>query len=79
VAAALKRALEMPLEERCERHGPMLEHLLAHDVEDWAEDYLSALAEAQERPGLLSGLRALFNPAILAPPKTTAQASARSN
>ena len=27
VAAALKRALEMPLEERRERHAPMLEHL----------------------------------------------------
>jgi trehalose 6-phosphate synthase len=72
VAAALKRALEMPLDERRERHGPMLKHLLEHNVERWAEDYLSALAETRQRPGLLTSLRAFFNPAMLAPatPKT---------
>ena len=32
VAAALKRALEMPLEERRERHAPMLRHLMENDV-----------------------------------------------
>ena len=36
VAAALKRALEMPLEERRERHAPMLEHLLENDIKKWA-------------------------------------------
>jgi trehalose 6-phosphate synthase len=27
-----KRALEMPSAERCERHGPMLAHLLENDI-----------------------------------------------
>jgi trehalose 6-phosphate synthase len=58
VAAALKRALEMPLTERRERHGPMLEHLLVHNVKLWAESYLSALTETRQRPSLISDLRA---------------------
>jgi trehalose 6-phosphate synthase len=62
VAAALKRALEMPLFERCERHGPMLEHLLVHNIERWAEDYLTALAETRQRPSLISELRAFLGP-----------------
>jgi trehalose 6-phosphate synthase len=62
VAAALKRALEMPLFERRERHGPMLEHLLVHDIEHWAESFLSALAETRQRPSLISDLRAFLNP-----------------
>jgi trehalose 6-phosphate synthase len=62
VAAALKRALEMPLFERRERHGPMLKHLLVHNVEHWAESYLSALAETRERPSLMSDLRAFLSP-----------------
>jgi trehalose 6-phosphate synthase len=62
VAAALKRALEMPLLERRERHGPMLEHLLFHNIERWAEDYLTALAETRLRPSLISELRAFFSP-----------------
>jgi trehalose 6-phosphate synthase len=62
VAAALKRALGMPLFERRERHGPMLEHLLVHDIELWAEDYLAALAETRQRPSLMSELRAFLSP-----------------
>jgi trehalose 6-phosphate synthase len=62
VAAALKRALTMPLFERRERHGPMLEHLLVHNIELWAEDYLAALAETRQRPGLMSDLRAFLSP-----------------
>ena len=62
VAAALKRALGMPLFERRERHGPMLEHLLVHNIELWAEDYLAALAETRQRPSLISELRALLSP-----------------
>ena len=42
VASALKRALEMPVDERRERHAPMLAHLQANDITKWAEDYLSA-------------------------------------
>jgi trehalose 6-phosphate synthase len=50
----------MPLIERRERHGPMLAHLLEHDVEHWAEAFLSTLAETRQRPGLIEGLRAIF-------------------
>jgi len=60
VAAALKRALEMPLAERRERHTPMFEHLLANDVEHWAESFLSTLQETRQRPGLIEGLRTMF-------------------
>jgi len=62
VAAALKRALEMPLEERRERHAPMLEYLLHNDIKRWADSYLSALTDNWSRFGLLGGLRALFAP-----------------
>jgi len=62
VAAALKRALGMPLFERRERHSPMLELLLVHDIEHWARSYLSALAETRERPSLMSDLRAFLSP-----------------
>ena len=37
VAAALKQALEMPLEERRARHGPMLEYLIENDIKNWAD------------------------------------------
>jgi len=62
VAAALKRALGMPLLERRERHGPMLEHLLVHNIERWAQDYLAALGETRQRPSLMSELRAFLQP-----------------
>jgi trehalose 6-phosphate synthase len=67
VAAALKRALEMPLSERRERHGPMLKHLLVHNIERWAEDYLTALAETRQRPSLISEFRAFFSPSESSP------------
>jgi trehalose 6-phosphate synthase len=60
VAAALKRALEMPLAERRERHAPMLEQLMEHDIKKWAEDYLSALVGGPPSRKLLAGIRALF-------------------
>jgi trehalose 6-phosphate synthase len=60
VAAALKRALEMPREERRERHAPMLEYLRENDIRRWADDYLTALGETRQRPGILGSLRALF-------------------
>ena len=53
VAAALKRALEMPLAERRERHQPMLAHLMEYDIKKWAEDYLSTLVEGP--PGRPAG------------------------
>jgi trehalose 6-phosphate synthase len=60
VAAALKRALEMPLEERRERQARMFEHLARNDIELWAKTYLQALADLRQKPGLLEGLRTLF-------------------
>jgi trehalose 6-phosphate synthase len=60
VAAALKRALEMPLAERRERHEPMLAHLMEYDIKKWAEDYLSMLVEGPPARSLLAGIRALF-------------------
>ncbi|MBV8661969.1 MAG: alpha,alpha-trehalose-phosphate synthase (UDP-forming) [Hyphomicrobiales bacterium] len=63
VAAALKRALEMPREERRARHASMLEYLLEHDIKRWADDYLTTLGEVRQRGGLLDSLRALFGAA----------------
>ena len=54
-AEAIATALEMPLEERRERHGRMFAHLATNDVDRWAERFLSALAESHQRPGFLSG------------------------
>ena len=61
MAAALKRALEMPLAERRDRHAPMLAYLEENDINRWADSYLSALADSGPRSGLLDGLRALFS------------------
>ena len=60
VAGAIKRALEMPLEERRERHAPMLAHLQANDITKWAEDYLTNLADARSARRLINSLRMLF-------------------
>jgi trehalose 6-phosphate synthase len=60
VAAAIKQALEMPLDERRERHGPMLAHLIEHSVEQWSDSFLSTLGETRQRPSLIEGLRAMF-------------------
>jgi trehalose 6-phosphate synthase len=60
VAAALKRALEMPLAERRERHAPMFEHLLTYDIDHWGDSFLSTLKETRQRPNLIEGLRSMF-------------------
>jgi trehalose 6-phosphate synthase len=44
VAESLQRALHMPLAERKERHGAMLQHLREYDITRWREDYVTALA-----------------------------------
>ncbi|MBV9288487.1 MAG: alpha,alpha-trehalose-phosphate synthase (UDP-forming) [Hyphomicrobiales bacterium] len=62
VAAALKRALEMPLEERRARHAPMLTHLLSNDIQRWARSYLSALINGSPARRLIDGIRSLFKP-----------------
>ena len=60
VAGALKRALEMPVDERRERHAPMLAHLQDFDITRWAEDYLSALVEGRGSRSLFNSLRTFF-------------------
>jgi trehalose 6-phosphate synthase len=64
VAAALKQALEMPLDERQSRHAPMLEYLVENDIRNWADSYLSALSESSQSLRLLDGIRAFFAGAI---------------
>ena len=63
VAAALKRALSMPLEERRERHAPMIAHLLKNDIDKWAKTYLSTLIDGPRQRSLFGGIRSLFKPA----------------
>jgi trehalose 6-phosphate synthase len=60
VADAIKQALEMPLEERVKRHQRMFARLETYDIARWAADFLAALGEAREQPGLLMSLRELF-------------------
>jgi trehalose 6-phosphate synthase len=60
VAAAIKQALEMPLIERIDRHGPMLARLLDHTVDQWSDAFLTALGETRQKQGLIEGLRAMF-------------------
>ena len=60
VAAALKQALEMPQDERRRRQEPMMAQVLKHDIDHWAEQFLSTLGETRQRPGLLESLRGLF-------------------
>jgi trehalose 6-phosphate synthase len=64
IAAALKRALEMPTAERRARHEPMLEYLVENDIGNWADSYLEALAESSQNVGLLNGIRAFFAGAV---------------
>jgi trehalose 6-phosphate synthase len=59
VAVALKRALEMPLPERRERHAAMLDRLMTSDIETWAESYVSALVESHPARGIFDGIRSL--------------------
>jgi trehalose 6-phosphate synthase len=62
VAAALKRALEMPREERRERHAPMLAHLLKNDIKRWSRSYTSTLVARRNGRSLLGVMRHLFKP-----------------
>jgi trehalose 6-phosphate synthase len=48
VARALKQALAMPLENRCARHGRMLEALLKNTIAQWHESFIAALTSASE-------------------------------
>ncbi|MFG1412153.1 alpha,alpha-trehalose-phosphate synthase (UDP-forming) [Xanthobacter sp. VTT E-85241] len=45
MALALRRALEMPLDERLERHARMMAVLKRNDIDSWAQSFLEALNE----------------------------------
>ncbi len=46
MAAALQRAITMPLAERQERHGKLMERVKTHDVASWRKAFLADLAAA---------------------------------
>ena len=60
MAEAIRTALEMPLDERRDRHVPMLDHLMQNDIDNWADRFLAALAEARGRSSIVGTLRDLF-------------------
>jgi trehalose 6-phosphate synthase len=60
MAEAIREALDMPLDERIDRHTRMLEHLAANDIDRWAERFLTSLGGSRKHPGLLRGFQRLF-------------------
>ena len=48
VAAAIARAMSMPIEERRERWQPMMDRLREYDITRWRQDYLAALRTPTE-------------------------------
>lgn len=50
MAEALKRALEMPLDERRDRYARMMAVIEANDIDHWAKRFLSALKDSQALP-----------------------------
>jgi trehalose 6-phosphate synthase len=69
VAAGLKRGLEMRLDERRERHAPMLAHLLKNDIKRWSRSYTSTLVDGGPRRGVLGVMRALLRPSTAQTPR----------
>lgn len=61
MAQAMRRALEMPLEERIQRHRGMLRSVIDDDVDSWANDFLTRLSEARQKWSLLDGLRQMLS------------------
>jgi trehalose 6-phosphate synthase len=45
-ANAIARGINMPIEERKQRWGRMMEHLLEYDVTRWCDDFLKDLTAA---------------------------------
>ena len=43
IAEAIHRAVDMPVEERRERHAAMLETVRTHDVKRWRDDFVDTL------------------------------------
>jgi trehalose 6-phosphate synthase len=53
VAAAIARALSMPLEERRARHAALYQALTANDINSWADKFLAALTRPHNQAGWL--------------------------
>ena len=62
MAAAIKTALQMPLEERRARHSAMFAQIEKNDIDRWAESFLARLGETR-KPHFITQLRSLFAPA----------------
>ena len=60
MAQTIRRALEMPLAERIERHRAMLRSVIEDDIDRWARDFLTRLSEARQKWSLLDGLRQML-------------------
>ena len=59
VAAAIERALSMPLDERRARQEALLRALAANDIKFWAERFLAALTRPRQSPAWLREVRSL--------------------
>ena len=57
IARAIKQALDMPLEERRERHGKLLDALRENDINAWRARFLASLAGTHEQSRLESAAR----------------------
>ena len=60
MGAAIRQALEMPLAERRERHARMLATITKHDIDWWAQRFLTQLSEARGKGSLIENLRNLL-------------------
>ena len=60
MVVAMRQALEMSLAERRERHARMYARIDKYDIDWWAQQFLSRLAEAHGKPSLIGGLRNLL-------------------
>ena len=43
VADGIKKAIEMPVDERRDRHGEMIAALRRNDIHSWCKNFISAL------------------------------------
>jgi trehalose-6-phosphate synthase len=51
----------MPLEERLARWRPMFAYLQEHDINRWAEDFLSGLLDTRQTGGLRDSIWRLLS------------------
>ncbi|MFL5073590.1 MAG: alpha,alpha-trehalose-phosphate synthase (UDP-forming) [Xanthobacteraceae bacterium] len=61
VAAAVARALSMPLDERRARHEALYQALAANNIKFWADRFLTVLARPRKLPGWLRQVSSLVS------------------